>query len=491
MIQSLRKRGKLVRKMGSDTAIETSFQSTRLEPSLRPALQEGADSLDLLERAVAAAAVEPLVRVSGAVTEVASSHARVSGLSPFVKLGECVSFDVEGSTHLAEVVRIDSHGASVKAFEPNTLTSLGDRVYRSGPLRLFPHQSWKGRVINAFGAPIDAAGPLRQGDESFAIDAAPPPAMRRARVSKALRTGIRAIDLFTPLCAGQRIGVFAGSGVGKSTLLAMLAGSRDFDAVVVALVGERGREVREFLDDALADNRALAVVVVATGDETPTMRRLAPRTAMTIAEFFRDRGDSVLLIIDSVTRFAHAAREVALAAGEPPVARSYAPSVFTDLPKLLERAGPGEGPGSITGIFSVLVDGDDRNDPVADAVRGTLDGHIVLDRAIADQGRFPAVNVLGSLSRLAPIAWTGEQRDLVVKLRGLIARFEDTRDLRLMGGYRAGADPELDQAVALVPKIYKAMEQSPKSPPSKDAFRELAEILTGDGNKAAPITAPR
>jgi flagellum-specific ATP synthase len=315
--------------------------------------------------------------------------------------------------------------------------------------------------------------------------------MRRARVSKVLRTGVRAIDLFAPLCAGQRIGIFAGSGVGKSTLLAMLAGSSDFDAVVVATGDERGREVREFLDDALADNRTLAVVVVATGDETPTTRRLASRTAMTIAEFFRDRGDSVLLIIDSVTRFAHAAREVALAASEPAVARGYAPSVFTDLPKLLERAGPGERPGSITGVFSVLVDGDDHNDPVADAVRGTLDGHIVLDRAIADQGRFPAVNVLSSLSRLVPIAWTGEQRDLVVKLRGLIARFEDTRDLRLMGGYRAGADPDLDQAVALVPKIYKAMEQSPKSPPSKDAFRELAEILTGENNKAAPVTAPR
>jgi flagellum-specific ATP synthase len=181
-----------------------------------------------------------------------------------------------------------------------------------------------------------------------------------------------------------------------------------------------------------------------------------------------------------MTRFAHAARDVALAAGEPAVARGYAPSVFSDLPRLLERAGPGEeGKGSITGIFSVLVDGDDHNDPVADAVRGTLDGHIVLDRAIADEGRFPAVNVLGSISRLAQIAWTGEQRGLVVKLRGLIARFEDTRDLRLMGGYREGNDPELDQAVALVPKIYKALAQSPQSPLSRDALRELAEMLAG------------
>ncbi len=438
------------------------------------------DALAWLAHCVAEAAAEPLVRISGAVAEVSSSHARIAGLSPFLKLGECVSFDADGSRHRAEVVRIDAQGASIKAFELDTLTSLGARVTREGPLRLAPHPGWKGRVINALGAPIDAAGPLPQGERLVEINAAPPPAMRRARVVKPLRTGIRVIDLFTPICAGQRIGIFAGSGVGKSTLLAMLAGARDFDAVVIALVGERGREVREFLDDALAANRALAVAVVATGDESPTMRRLAPRTAMAVAEFFRDRGDSVLLIVDSVTRFAHAARDVALAAGEPAVARGYAPSVFSDLPRLLERAGPGEeGKGSITGIFSVLVDGDDHNDPVADAVRGTLDGHIVLDRAIADEGRFPAVNVLGSISRLAQIAWTSEQQGLVIRLRGLIARFEDTRDLRLMGGYREGNDAELDQAVALVPKIYKALAQSPKSPPSKDAFRELAETLAG------------
>ncbi|ACK50605.1 ATPase, FliI/YscN family [Methylocella silvestris BL2] len=439
-------------------------------------------ALAKLERAMTQAAAEPLVRVSGAVTELSPSHARVAGLSSFVKLGECVRFgpEAEGARNRGEVVRIDAQGVIVKTFEAGALTSLGERVFRAGPLRIAPHPGWKGRVVNAFGAPIDGAGPLPQGDRSAMIDAPPPSAMRRARVAWPLRTGVRVIDIFTPLCAGQRIGIFAGSGVGKSTLLAMLAGSKDFDTVVVALVGERGREVREFLDDALAANRPISVAVVATGDETPSMRRLAPRTAMAIAEFFRDRGDRVLLIIDSVTRFAHAARDVALAAGEPPVARGYTPSVFSDLPKLLERAGPGEeGGGSITGVFSVLVDGDDHNDPVADAVRGTLDGHIVLDRAIADQGRFPAVNVLASISRLAQIAWTAEQRDLVVKLRGMIARFEDSSDLRLMGGYKAGQDADLDQAVALAPKIYKALQQSPQSTPSADAFRELAQSLTG------------
>lgn len=209
------------------------------------------------------------------------------------------------------------------------------------------------------------------------------------------------------------------------------------------------------------------------------LRRQAPQTAMAIAEHFRDRGESVLLIVDSVTRYAHACREIALAAGEPPVARGYAPSVFGDIPRLLERAGPGEdGSGAITGIFSVLVDGDDHNEPIADTVRGILDGHIVLDRAIAEQGRFPAVNVLTSVSRLAHHAWTTEQRGLIAKLRSLIARFEDTRDLRLLGGYQPGSDAELDQAVQLVPIIYDAMKQGPDSPYGASAFRDLADALS-------------
>jgi flagellum-specific ATP synthase len=432
-----------------------------------------------LEQTLRSAAEElPKIRIGGPVTEVTPSYYRVSGLSRFVKLGECVRFGNEGRDQLGEVVRIDADGTTVKTFEPNSEVGLGAIAYRIGGLRLMPHASWKGRVINALAAPIDAKGPLCPGEHVVPIEAPPPPAMRRSRVTKPLKSGIKVIDLFMPLCAGQRIGIFAGSGVGKSTLLGMLAGSKGFDTVVVALVGERGREVREFLDDSLTDNRKLAITVVSTGDESPMMRRLAPKTAMGIAEFFRDRGENVLLIIDSVTRYAHAARDVALAAGEPAVARGYAPSVFSELPKLLERAGPGEeGKGSITGIFSVLVDGDDHNDPVADNIRGTLDGHIVLERAIADQGRFPAVNVLASISRLAQHVWTKEQQNLVFKLRALIARYEDTRDLRLMGGYQPGQDADLDQAVILVPKIYEAMAQTPHAALSEDPFRELAETL--------------
>jgi flagellum-specific ATP synthase len=277
------------------------------------------------------------------------------------------------------------------------------------------------------------------------------------------------------------MGIFAGSGVGKSTLLSMLARSEVFDCLIVALVGERGREVREFVQQTLGEAAVKAITVLSTGDETPMMRRLAPRLAITLAEFFRDQGQNILLVMDSVTRYAHACREIALSAGEPPVARGYPPSVFTELPQLLERAGPGaEGQGSITGIFSVLVDGDDQNDPVADIIRGTLDGHIVLDRNIGEQGRYPAVNLLSSLSRLANRVWSAEQSLLVRDLKRLVARFEDTRDLRAMGGYMAGSDVELDRAIDVVPRLYSVLTQQLGDPVSIDAFAEISAAISGN-----------
>lgn len=438
-----------------------------------------ADALDRLEAAVAAGlSSSRLLHVSGVVREVAPSHYRVSGISPFVRLGDQIGLHANRRTQVGEIVRIDDNAVVVKPFDGRIDAGVGCRAHRLGGAELRPHPLWKGRVINAMGDPLDDMGPLPLGIDPMPSDVEPPPAMSRARVTQPLKTGVRSVDLFTPLCHGQRIGIFAGSGVGKSTLLSMLARCEGFDAIVVALVGERGREVREFLEGPIEQARNRAVMVVSTGDESPMMRRQAPRTALCIAEYFRDRGERVLLIVDSVTRFAHAARDVALAAGEPAVARGYTPSVFSDLPRLLERAGPGEeGKGSITGIFSVLIDGDDHNDPVADSIRGTLDGHIVLDRAIADQGRYPAINVLGSISRLSDNVWTPEQKELVRRLRSMIARFEDTRDLRLMGGYQQGSDSDLDQAVALVPKIYDALRQDPAMPPSTDAFKELAQLL--------------
>ena len=445
----------------------------------------GSPALERTERRVAWGLRNlPAARVSGVVIEVSMSHYRVAGLSRFLKLGQCVAVDVDDRVQIGEVVRIDDAAATLKPFDARCDAAIGARAFRAESLALSPSPSWKGRVIDALGLPLDGAGPLAWGESLVPLEANPPPPLRRARVTTPIRTGVRVVDLFTPLCLGQRIGVFAGSGVGKSSLLAMLARAPQFDTVVIGLVGERGREVREFLDEALGEGRATAVAVVSTGDASPMMRRLAPKTAMAVAEYFRDRGEAVLLILDSVTRFAHAARDVALAAGEPAVARGYAPSVFSDLPRLLERAGAGvEGSGSITGIFSVLVDGDDHNDPVADAARGALDGHIVLDRAIADQGRYPAVNVLSSMSRLAQTVWTPEQRKLVANLRSLIARYEETRELRLMGGYTPGADPILDKAVQSTPRIYQAMRQAPDAPSCVDPFIELAAALRGDSKE--------
>ena len=297
---------------------------------------------------------------------------------------------------------------------------------------------------------------------------------------------MRVVDLFTPLCLGQRIGVFAGSGVGKSSLLAMLARAPQFDTVVIGLVGERGREVREFLDDTLGDGRASAVAVVSTGDESPMMRRLAPKTAMAVAEYFRDRGEAVLLILDSVTQVRPCGARRRAGGRASPRSRAAMRRACSAIFRGSSSApGPGvEGSGSITGIFSVLVDGDDHNDPVADAVRGALDGHIVLDRAIADEGRYPAVNILASVSRLAHPVWTPEQRKLVANLRSLIARYEETRELRLMGGYTPGADPVLDKAIRSAPRIYEAMQQSPDAPRCEDPFIELAAALRGDAKAA-------
>ncbi|MFO1091419.1 MAG: FliI/YscN family ATPase [Hyphomicrobiales bacterium] len=359
----------------------------------------------------------------------------------------------------------------------STSPDIGAKVERVGPLEVRPHCSWRGRIIDALARPLDGKGAVLQGEEARALSTRPPSALERQRLGDRVETGISVIDTFTPLCHGQRVGIFAGSGVGKSSLLAMFARAKGFDVAVIALVGERGREVREFIEDGLGATREKSVCVVATGDDSALMRRLAPRTAMAVAEHFRDDGMSVLLIIDSITRYAHACREVAIAAGEAPVARGYAPSVFSELPLLLERAGPGTNGGSITGVFAVLVDGDDHNEPVADCIRGTLDGHIVLDRRIAEQGRYPAVNVLTSVSRLATKIWTAEERDLAVRLRRLVSRFEDSRDLRLMGAYQSGADAELDQAIAIVPRLYDALQQDVSERGSSDAFRALVEEL--------------
>jgi len=436
--------------------------------------------LDALERAWRRHADErTLVRRGGRITEVSPTHYRVRGLSSIARLGDMVEHRSHAGQRHGEIVQISPDQVLVAPYEQAGDAGVSDPVFNLGPFTVLPHPAWRGRAIDALARPIDGGPALPQGDLADAARAVQPSALARQRVGSSFKTGVKVIDVFTPICFGQRLGIFAGSGVGKSTLLAMLAAAEAFDTVVVALVGERGREVREFLEDTIGPAcMAKTVAVVSTSDESAMMRRRAPDTAMRVAEHFRLRGDRVLLVLDSITRFAHALREVATGTGEPPVARGYPASVFTDLPKLLERAGPGaEGSGSITAIISVLIDGDDHNDPVADAVRGILDGHVVLDRTIAEQGRYPPVNPLSSISRLASKAWSDEQRKLVTQLKAMISRYEDTRDIRLLGAYQPGADGDLDAAVKQVPLIYEAMTQTPRDRPSPDAFADLARHL--------------
>jgi flagellum-specific ATP synthase len=308
---------------------------------------------------------------------------------------------------------------------------------------------------------------LLGGPTPKATRIAPPEATSRARLGPRIDLGVRALDCFATCRQGQRLGLFAGSGVGKSTLLSMLTRGTACDVVVLALVGERGREVREFIEIELGpDGLARSVVVVATSDSPPLMRRQCAYTAMTVAEHFRDQGLSVLLLMDSVTRFCLALREIGLSLGEPPATRGYPPSVFAELPRLLERAGPGPmrpdgSAGHITGLFSVLVEGDDHNEPVADAVRGILDGHIVMDRKIAEAGRYPAIDVLRSLSRVAASCLNEAQTLTLRRARAILSLQGEMADMVRLGAYRVGTDAAVDEALRLTPAIEDFLRQAP------------------------------
>ena len=348
-----------------------------------------------------------------------------------------------------------------------------------------PTLAWRGRIIDAFGQPIDGKGPLPQGPVAYPLRAPPPPAHARGRVGERLDLGVRSMNVFTTCCRGQRLGVFAGSGVGKSVLLSMLAREAACDAVVVGLIGERGREVREFIEETLGEEGLKrAIVVVATSDEPALKRRQAAYLTMAVAEFLRDQDQEVLCLMDSVTRFAMAQREIGLAAGEPPTTKGYTPTVFTELPKLLERAGPGpvrpDGTTAapITAMFTVLVDGDDHNEPIADAVRGILDGHIVMERAIAERGRFPAINVLKSISRTMPACQRPYEREIVANARQTLAAYANMEELIRIGAYRAGADPKIDRAIRLNGALEDFLGQDKDEVTSlDDAFTAIDAIL--------------
>ena len=344
-----------------------------------------------------------------------------------------------------------------------------------------PSEAWLGRVVNALGEPIDGLGPLPPGPAPYSFRSSPPPAHARRRVGAPLDLGVRALNTFTTCCRGQRMGIFAGSGVGKSVLLSMMARNVVADVSVIGLVGERGREVQEFLQDDLGPaGLARSVVVVSTSDEPALMRRQAAYLTLAIAEFFRDLHKDVLVLMDSVTRFAMAQREIGLSAGEPPTAKGYTPTVFTELPRLLERAGPGIDEGTITGIFTVLVDGDDHNEPVADAVRGILDGHIVMERAIAERGRYPAINILKSISRTMPRAADPDFVPVIARARQVMATYADMEELIRLGAYRQGSSPEVDEAIGLHRPLESFLGQGKEESTSLgDGYRRLQAILTG------------
>jgi flagellum-specific ATP synthase len=423
-------------------------------------------------------ASDALVSVEGKLTSIGPKGLIATGLSHVTGLEDFVSIKGRAGNFTAEVVFVDKEHIIAKPLDADAQIYLGDTVRAIGKPGFFPTEQWKGRLINAMAEPLDSIGPLPMGSRRISYAGKPVAAVERAQISRKLLTGVKAVDLFTPICYGQRMGIFAGSGVGKSTLMGMLAASPGFDCAIIALVGERGREVTEFIHEVLGDTLQKSIVIIATGDESASMRKRAALLATSLAEYFRDEGQNVLLMMDSLTRYAQALRELALAGGEPPVSRGFPPSVFSALPQILERSGPGAiGSGTITGIFSVLVEGDNHNEPVADAVRGTLDGHIILDRRIGGQGRFPAVDLLQSISRLQQKAHTPEQAKIAADLRKLVHRYEDSRDLRALGGYQPGKDADMDRALNIVPKLYGSLTQTPADGPSPDAFATVAQAL--------------
>ncbi|MGB1548064.1 MAG: flagellar protein export ATPase FliI, partial [Alphaproteobacteria bacterium] len=388
----------------------------------------------------------PTYRLYGRVTAVLGMMVEIGGVQNTLSIGDRCRIRGRGNRIvIGEVVGFRNGRALLMPFGSLEGVGLGCKaeLVDTEPV-VYPRGEWLGRVVNAMAIPVDGKGELPQGGIAYRLRAAPPHANERQRVGGKVDLGIRSINTFLTCCQGQRMGIFSGSGIGKSILLSMMARYSTADVNVIGLVGERGREVQEFIEDYLGpEGLARSIIVVATSDESPLLRRQAAYLTLTLSEYFRDQGKNVLCLIDSITRIATAQREIGLTAGEPPASKGYTPSVFAELPKLLERAGPGrEGEGTISGLFTVLVEGDDHNEPVADAVRGILDGHIVLDRAIAERGRFPPVNVLRSVSRVMPGCNTDEQNKLVNRARSIISAYEDMSDMIRIGAYRKGNDPK-------------------------------------------------
>jgi len=428
--------------------------------------------LDALKARLAAT---PALRPTGRVLGVTGLALRVA--VPGARVGDLVTVQRRGGPLACEVVGFGD-GEAI-AMPLGHLTGVGpDDVVESagGPLQVRASRALLGRVVDGLGRPLEGGDVT--GGVLVPVDRDPPGALARRPITAPLATGVRVLDGLLTLGEGQRVGLFAGSGVGKSTLLGAIARGASADVVVVALVGERGREVGEFLEHALGpEGRARSVVVAATSDASALERLRAAQVATAYAEAFRDEGARVLLLVDSVTRFARAQREIGLAAGEPPARRGYPPSVFAMLPRLLERSGQGDR-GSITAIYTVLVEGGDMDEPIADEVRGILDGHVVLDRAIAARGRYPAVDVTASLSRVMDAVVSREHAASARRLRSLVATYEAKRDLVAMGAYAKGSDRELDDALLRMPRVEAFLRQEPRDRAPMDAtVLSLAEAV--------------
>ncbi len=436
----------------------------------------------------------PDYKVFGHVTDVVGLLIEVGGVQGSLSVGDHCDIIVRDDRRITcEVIGFSNARALLMPFGSTDGIGMGCRVEisASDPV-IYPDESWLGRVINAFGEPVDGKGPLPAGNKAYPILATPPPAHERKRVGEKIDLGVRTMNAFLTCCKGQRMGIFAGSGIGKSTLLSMMARHTAAEVSVVGMIGERSREAREFIEDHLGpEGLARSVIVVATSDESPLVRRQAAYVTMTVAEYFRDKKKDVLCLMDSITRFAMAQREISLSAGEPPASKGYTPSVFAELPRLLERAGPGtEDQGTISGLFTVLVEGDDHNEPVADAVRGILDGHVVLDRAIAERGRYPPINILRSISRTMPACNTPEENAVVERAKKLIAVYEDMAELIRLGAYRHGSDPQVDEALQYYQALddFMAQEITDRTDLAT-CYRMLSEIL-GMGDIEAPQAPP-
>lgn len=415
---------------------------------------------------------------SGYVTRLTGPMIESRG--PMTSIGDLCS--IESNTNqepiLAEVVGFREHDVLLMPFGLVQGIRPGCRITSLGtPLEIPIGEGLLGRVVDGLGRPLE--GPKISGLlTSTPLYKAPPHPLRRTRIEKRFHTGIKAVDLFMPMGRGQRMGIFAGSGVGKSTLLGMMADHGDADVNVIALIGERGREVREFIErDLNEESRRKSIIVVATSDEPPIVRLKGAFTAMSIAEHFRDQGKNVLLMMDSVTRLAMAQREIGLSVGEIPTNKGYTPSVFAILPQLLERAGCGT-EGSITGLFTVLVEGDDMNDPIADAVRSILDGHVILTRELATANHYPAIDVLQSVSRLQRDLADPTSAQLTQAARQIMALYKENKELISLGAYTPGSNADLDLAIALMPKINQVLQQGcEEGATQQQAMEELSQSL--------------